>query len=117
MFKMTASFKVGQNEYTIEAEESKEMDTLHKVLALSNPRKKCNLCDNYDWFKMASNKDKDGNVYVNVICKCGAASKLGQYKSGGYFWHEFEMYKKSGVSKAKETFDATITDDSMETPF
>jgi len=55
----------------------------------------CDECgnDNPTQFKLASNKDKESNIYVNVRCqKCGADAKLGLYKSGGYFFHKFVKY-------------------------
>jgi transposase-like protein len=77
----------------LEIEEQKEMETLHKAIVLSSPRKKCSLCNSTNLY-FTTNKDKEGNVYVNHRCaNCGARSKLGQYKSGGYFWKEFEKYE------------------------
>ena len=70
------------------------MLAIHKAIVLGNSPKYCRLCQNREHFQLDSNKDKEGNVYVNVICKCGAKSKLGQYKTGGYFWHQFEKYEK-----------------------
>jgi hypothetical protein len=89
-----ANIKLGNVQYQFEIEEKDEMDTLHKIIVLTNPRTSCNLCGNTDKSKMyfTSNKDKEGNTYVNVKCVCGARSKLGQYKTGGYFWHDFEKY-------------------------
>jgi len=85
----------------LEIEEREEMETLHKAIVLSNPRDFCNLCSNKDKFYLTSNKDKEGNTYVNNKCaNCGARSKLGQYKAGGYFWKEFEKYEKPAVETA-----------------
>jgi hypothetical protein len=78
----------------IELEEQSEMLALHKAIILGAPPKYCHVCNNNQIFKLDSNKDKEGNVYVNVVCKCGAKAKLGQYKTGGYFWHKFEVYQK-----------------------
>lgn len=78
---------------TLEIEDRDEMDTLHKAIILTNPRKVCNVCKAAEGFYLTTNKDKEGNIYVNVKCKCGARSKLGQYKTGGYFWREFEVYQ------------------------
>jgi len=77
----------------LEIDEPKEMDTLHKAIALSNYRRKCNLCGNVKAFRLASNKPK-GYTYVKNIClQCGGQSNLGQYEAGGYFWKEFEKYE------------------------
>jgi RNase P subunit RPR2 len=79
---------------TLEIDERDEMETLSKAIVLANPRRQCNECGNTEGFYLTSNKDKEGNVYINVKCpKCGARSKLGQYKAGGYFWHDYEKYE------------------------
>lgn len=86
---------VGNVEYGLVIDENKEMEALHKAFVLGNPPRYCNECKNTEYFRMDSNKDKDGNVYVNVVCtKCGAKAKLGLYKAGGFFWHKFEKYQK-----------------------
>lgn len=78
---------------TLEIEEQNEMETLAKAVVLSNPRTICNVCGNKVGFYFTSNKDKEGNIYVNYKCTCGARSKLGQYKVGGYFWRDFEKWE------------------------
>jgi len=86
----------------LKIEETDEMLTLHKAIVLSSPPVKCSLCNESD-IKIESNKDKEGNIYINAVClACFAKAKLGQYKTGGYFWHHnFEKYerKESQVSK------------------
>ena len=83
---------------TLEIEEQNEMETLHKAIVLANPIQVCNVCNKAEGKYFTSNKDKEGNIYVNWKCECGARSKLGQYKTGGYFWREFERWegKKTG---------------------
>ena len=89
---MKATIRMGEN-ITLEIDEREEMDTLHKAIVLSSPHKKCDECGNVESFKFTSNKDKEGNTYINYKCrKCGATSKLGLYKAGGFFWHKFEKY-------------------------
>lgn len=89
------NLKFGDSNYQFEADEKDEMESLHRVITLSNPPKRCQCGDyGYDNKSLVSNKDKEGNTYVNIVCgKCGARAKLGQYKAGGYFWHKFELYK------------------------
>ena len=91
---MKATVKLNDR-VTLQIDDPKEMDTLHKAIALSNYPKKCSKCGGTQVF-LISNKDKEGNTYVSVLCvKCGAKAKMGQYKTGGYFWHrEFEVYTK-----------------------
>ena len=98
--KAKANVQLGGVSYQFEIDEKEEMDTLHKIIVLSNPRRSCDLCQNNDRDKLylTSNKDKEGNTYINVKCVCGGRSKLGKYKAGGYFWHDFEKY----VPKEKE---------------
>lgn len=77
----------------LEIDERNEMETLHKAIVLSNPLRQCEACENTEGFYFTTNKDKEGNIYVNLKCpKCEARSKLGQYKAGGYFWHAFEKF-------------------------
>ena len=98
---MKAIVSLGNN-IKLEIDERDEKETLSKAIVLSSPRGKC-ICGNTEGFYLTSNKDKEGNVYVNNKCpKCGARSKLGSYKAGGYFWHEFERYEPT--SKPKQTY-------------
>lgn len=101
------NFKLGGNTYQIEVEEKDELDTLHKAIVLSSPRRYCIVCQkevNTDDCYFTTNKDKEGNTYVNVKHSvCGARSKLGLYKSGGYFWHDFEKYEPKNKSGNKLT--------------
>jgi len=96
--KATARVKIGNVEYTFEVEEKTEIETLHKIAVLANPPDRCDECGNAPaekGFKLVSNKDKEGNTYVNIDCnKCHAKAKLGLYKTGGYFFHQFKKYVK-----------------------
>lgn len=78
--------KIGEALYKFIIDDVDEMQALHKAAVLGNPKLYCKLCKNDKFFRLDSNKDKDGNIYVNVVCTaCWAKSKLGQYKSKGYF--------------------------------
>lgn|SRR3990167_5079349 len=90
-----ANISLGGVSYQFEIEEKDEMETLHKIITLTNPRRYCTACKNNDRekFYFTANKDKEGNTYINVKCSCGARSKLGQYKTSSYFWHDFEVYE------------------------
>ncbi len=93
--KIKSNFKVGEVSYQIEVEEKNPLETLHLSIILSNPRKVCNRCMNTTDFEFSTNKDKEANTYINVICRaCFAKSKLGSYKAGGYFWKEFEKFER-----------------------
>ena len=87
--------KIGNTLYNMKFDGKDDMQTMHEAIVLSNPPQYCKECRNDSEFKMDSNKDKDGNVYINVLCmKCFSKAKLGLYKSGGYFWHQFKKYEK-----------------------
>lgn len=93
-----ASIKIGSSTYWFEVEEKNEMETLNKVITLTNPPTYCNYCnktDTLDNFHLTTNKDKENNIYVNIKHNvCGGKAKLGQFKAGGFFWHrQFEVYK------------------------
>lgn len=97
--KIAVQMLVGGVTYRMEFDEKSEMETLHRAIVLGNPPQYCQVCQNNKFFRLDSNKDKEGNTYVNIVCTngaCFAKAKLGQYKAGGYFWHKFEQYKKNG---------------------
>lgn len=84
-----ANFKYGDASYQFEVEEKDTKETLVQIITLANPPRYCPLCKKSDDKTLSGNKDREGNVYVKVLCPCGAQSNLGSYKSGGYFWHDF----------------------------
>ncbi len=91
--KIKVTTQLGKTQYSFEIDERSDIEGLHKAAVLGNPPQYCHECKSTDGFKLDSNKDKEGNTYVNVTCsKCFAKSKLGLYKTGGYFWHKFEKY-------------------------
>lgn len=100
--KIRTNMVLGGVTYGFEFDEKNEMDTLQKAITLSNPPRYCNACQrNSEEFRFSSNKDTEGNTYVNVTCLvCYAQAKLGLYKSGGYFWHKFEKYVKKEENKS-----------------
>ena len=96
---MKAKININKN-IQLEITDNDEMQVLHKAIVLGNYPQKCSLCGETS-VKIVSNKDKDGNVYVNAMCmKCGAKAKLGQYRSGGYFGTE---NSNNGKRKANQT--------------
>jgi hypothetical protein len=116
-----ANLKIGNTNLQYEIDEKDEMEALHKAIVLSEVPRYCNVCQNNQLFKLDSNKDKEGNCYVNVRCKCGAKAKLGRYKAGGYFWHKFEKYEKqnlgiSGQSTEGKSPQQQIADEGKITP-
>jgi hypothetical protein len=87
--------KVGEVGYQFNINEKDLKESLHYAAVLGNMPSYCHECKNQEKFKLDSNKDKEGNIYINVVCKaCGAKAKLGNYRTGGIFWHSFEKYVK-----------------------
>lgn len=91
------NLKFGDCAYQFEIDEKSEMDTLHKTIVLGNPPRKCDECGATESF-LDTNKDKEGNTYINAVCgKCKAKAKLGQYKTGGFFWHKYEQWQNTST--------------------
>lgn len=113
--KIKTSHSVGHVVYEMFFEERTTMDTMHNAIVLSNPPKICDCCKNVEHFRMDSNKDKEGNTYVNVVCrKCGAKAKLGQYKAGGFFWHKFEVYVPKQQQETPTSTQSTIANQGQQ---
>lgn len=89
-----ARLTVGGTEFIFEIEEKDEKDTLNKIITLGNPPRVCTMCGEVGKMKFTTNKDKEGNIYINMKCICSARSSLGSYKTGGYFWKDFEKYQR-----------------------
>jgi len=102
--------KYGEATYQFEFDEKDEKDTLNKIITFGNPPRYCDVCRATDGFYFSSNRDKEGNIYVNAKCKCGARAKLGSYKVGGYFWHDFETVSDS-IKKAEPDKAVTASDE------
>ena len=97
--KIQATTNIGKTKYVFQIEDE-DMEALHLAAVLGNAPDYCSLCKNDKFFALDSNKDKEGNVYVNVVCKkCFAKAKLGRYKAKGFFWHKFEKYVPKGTQK------------------
>ena len=111
-------FEVGESTFALEIDEGKDMETLHKLAVLGNPPKYCKELPN-GFLTLESNKDKDGNTYVNVVCKGNDAegkfkvykAKLGSYKSGGYFWHRFQLDEYALTRAEQETSESEVAKD------
>jgi len=87
-----AQFKLGEATYSFEVEEKDTKDTLSQIITLANPPRKCDVCKTEGGKYLYTNRDTEGNIYIKVNCPCGAQAKLGSYKAGGYFWHDFVKY-------------------------
>lgn len=91
---------------TLEVEGTDAKDVLYEVGQICNYPKKCD-CGNTSIFTISSNKDKEGNVYVAILClKCYAKANLGSLKKGGYWWkRDFIKYEKKEDSKNDRQYD------------
>ena len=105
--KIKVTRKIGGTTYTFVIEEDKDLDVLEQAGVFGNPPTECGMCGSTD-IHLASNRAKsdDGTEYkfVKLICdECSARSQLGQYKTGGFYWKDWEKYeptsKKKGADK------------------
>jgi len=84
---------MGKNTYQVETEEQDVKEAMYEAITISSPPDACDNCQNMEGLYFTANKDKDGNIYINVKCpKCQARSGLGTLKAGGHFWKRFEVY-------------------------
>jgi len=110
-------FKVGNATFALEVEERSDLETLHKLAVLGNPPLYCKELPN-GFYSLESNKDSEGNIYVNVVCKgkneAGEfqvyKAKLGSYKSGGFFWHNFKLDEYALKRREKEAENEVAED-------
>jgi len=87
--------KIGDSTYQFNIDEKDTKEALLTASVLGNTPHYCHECKNTDFFALAGNKDKDGNIYIAIQCrKCGAKANLGSYKSGSFFWKKFELWQK-----------------------
>lgn len=93
--------QIGKATFQFQVEGTKEVDTLEKAALFATIPDICGLCKSGD-VELSSNKAK-GFTFVKVKClKCNARSQLGQYKDGGCFWKDFEVYSSPEKSEDKE---------------
>jgi len=107
--KVISNLSIGSASFTFEVEEKADKEALLKAVALATPRGYCNVCkDSGLTTKSLSARRSQGFVFVQVNCKCGAQSALGEYKDGGYFWKEYEVYQpnKTNGDSDKEDYSA-----------
>lgn len=90
MLEITA--KIGNAEIKLVSEKADIKEALADVLWLTE-KQECTLCKSFAPMQVSKAKDI---TYAKRKCvdweKCGAASNLGSYKSGGYFWNKFEIW-------------------------
>jgi hypothetical protein len=96
--------KIGLNTVEIEIDEKTPKDEIAKMCFWLTPDY-CFLCkgQNIVW-ETNTAKTADGSfTYIKRKCinpACKASSTMGEYKAGGYFWKNWEIYKpKDGVSE------------------
>ena len=90
-----------------EVEADKGFDALFNASVLASMPDVCGLCDSED-VELTGNRAKDYK-FVKVRCTaCTATAMLSEYKAGGYFWKEFEVYeKKESSTEASEGNDGS----------
>ncbi len=106
------NLKVGGALYQFEADEKEDLLAILKVVGIVNIRQECNICnkgtpEDFQFYAYKKSSDKGEFIFVKVRCTCGAVSSLGQYKSGGYYWKDFEEFKSKGgkENQTKSTDD------------
>lgn len=103
--KVGVDVTMGQTTYHFEFEGSNEKEVMAKAFTFGNPPTYNKDTKNSDpnSFALGANKDKDGNIYIYVVDKkTGHKANLGTYKSGGYFWKDFEKW--DGTKSQEPTF-------------
>lgn len=93
------SFVHGETKYEFEFDEKDEKTSLLLSIVLGNPKKDCYLVKSGHTYCLQANKDTDGNIYINNYCtgfdeggkRTRAVSKLGEYKSGGFYWNDWQI--------------------------
>lgn len=114
------NFTLGDTSYSFTFDEKSDMEALHKAIVLGAPPAKCKLIPKAK-VKLQTNKDTEGNIYINAVAVGMvdkelrfAKAKLGQYKSGGYFWHnwKFDEFAEKR-SKDNEDPDKEIQSDDI----
>lgn len=91
--KVTIQKQVGKTNLTFEIEMDKGRDALFNASFLASTPNVCGLCESDD-VTFSGNKG-GGYTFVKVRCeKCNATADMGEYKDGGYFWKQWEIYEK-----------------------
>lgn len=113
--KVISNLKLGSTSFTFEVEEKDDKETMLKAISLATPRLYCNVCkaSGFDTKAMNARKSKtdDGEfTYISVRCVCGASSTLGSYKSGGFFWKEYEAYEIKPTTTNRSAKELSVED-------
>jgi hypothetical protein len=95
--KIVVNKKMSNAEYVFEFDKPDLKEAVYDASLFANLPDYCGECKNTekeDGFKLDANRDREGNLYCNVVCnRCGAKAHLGTHKSGkSYFWKKFETY-------------------------
>lgn len=100
--------QLGRSALIVNIDDKNDKEALAKALAFTQPDI-CGLCkkENIVWDAYKVNgKESDTYTYIKRKClSCGAVSALGEYKTGGYFWNKWEIYKKDKPRKEGEIID------------
>lgn len=91
--------KIGESVFEITHDAKDPLEAFAEV-AFIGENHSCGLCKSKEVSinvrKVKGKGDKEGQTftYLSRKCsKCGAASTLGKYNTGGYFWKQWEIYK------------------------
>jgi len=83
---------IGTAELEFDIEHDKDREALAMAGFLAEIPTKCGTCGDEN-VKFTSNR-ADGFIFVKVKCNhCLASANMGEYKEGGFFWHQFVKYE------------------------
>lgn len=93
--------------------EGKMDDCLRGANAMLAFKGVCGLCQNPDI--LLQTKIAKGYKFIDFVCTaCGARASWGQYKEGGYFLKEWEVYNANKTAPKQDTSQNTPQE---EAPF
>lgn len=87
--------QIGKSQLEVKVDEKDEKDAIAKATFFMQPDY-CGLCKdtNIVWNSNKAQTDDGTFTYIKRKClKCGASSTAGEYKTGGLFWKQWEIYE------------------------
>lgn len=91
----SVSFVINKTKYEFTLDKGDDLAVMNQLITLGNPPLFCKEAKD-GVYKLETNKDKEGNIYVNMVCYSGDGkvykAKLGSYKDkSGFFWHKYAL--------------------------
>lgn len=92
---MTVNTKLNARQTVTMEIDGKMDECLRGTNAMLSFKGSCSLCKGTD-ITLQTKMAKEFS-FIEFVCSCGARAQWGQYKKGGYFLKEWEIYKDKGV--------------------